>query len=200
MAGVGLFKDDESYEEIMDEYRGKRILVFNDEVDDYLLENFVLYIIKWNREDEHIPVDERIPIKIYINSPGGNTLSANIFMDAIMTSETPVVGVAFGLVASAAYYIYLACDTRYAYKHSTILQHDGSIGLENSNKKAKDTMKYLSQVDENIRKFVLARTDITPEFYDEIFDSEFYMTPEKAKALGVVHRIIGEDCGFKEIW
>ncbi len=195
-----LFRDDENYNAIIAENLDRRILIFNDDVNDFILEDYILYIIKWNREDEHIPRENREPIKIYINSGGGSVLSANMFKDVIIQSETPVIGVGFDLVASAAYHIYLACDERIAFESSTILQHDGQIMIENSNKKAKDTMKYLEQMDDKLKEFVLNRTNIDSDFYDQVYETEFYMSAEQAKELGVVHEIIGIDCGLEKIW
>ena len=40
---------------------------------------------------------------------------------------------------------------------------------------------------------------MTPEFYDEIYEQEFWMTADKAKSLGVVDYIIGEDCDLDEV-
>ncbi len=201
MAGVvNLLRDDENYNLILSENLERRILIFNDEVEDYVLEDYILYIIKWNREDEFIPEENRIPIKLYINSGGGSVLSANMFKDVIMQSKTPVIGVGFNLVASAAYHIYLACDERICFESTTILQHDGQIMIENSSKKAKDTMKYFDQMDEKLKDFVLSRTLIDSEFYDQIFDTEFYMDAKHAKELGVVNKIIGIDCDFSYIW
>ena len=59
--------NDDLFTEIIKENLEKRILVFNDEVDESVVENYVLHILKWNNEDRDIPVDKRKPIIIYNN-------------------------------------------------------------------------------------------------------------------------------------
>lgn len=187
-------------EELVCDFWGNRVLILNDIIEDYILEEYMLSIIKWNRDDKHIPVEDRKKIKIYINSNGGDVFAGNMMLDVILQSKTPIMGIGFGTVASAAYDIYLACDERLSFKNSTFLMHDGQINLNNSSKKVKDTMQYLDEYDERMKDFIISRTLITPELYDSIWDTEFFMSADKAKELGVVHKIVGEDCSLDEIW
>ena len=188
-----------SYEELFKEFLDDRTLIFNSEVDDDMVEDVVLYIIKWNKEDKDLPVDKRKPIKIYMSSVGGDTFVAQNVVDVILESKTPVIGIGLSLVASACYHCFLACHERVAFKNSVFLQHDGSISISNSATKAKQTMDFLESGETRAKQFVLSRTKMTEELYDKIFDQEFYMYADKAKELGVVDKIIGEDISFEEI-
>jgi ATP-dependent protease ClpP protease subunit len=60
-------------------------------INDYLV-NIGLMIINWNREDEKlkIPINERTPIKIFINSNGGDLIPTLNLIDIITLSKTPV--------------------------------------------------------------------------------------------------------------
>ena len=51
--------NDDLYTEIIKENLNNRVLVFNDEVNDALIENYILYILKWNREDKDIDPSKR---------------------------------------------------------------------------------------------------------------------------------------------
>lgn len=188
-----------TYEELYREYLDDRTLVLNDEINENIIEDYIMYIIKWNKEDMDLPVDKRKPIKLYISSPGGNVFDANIFVDIIEVSKTPVWGVALDLVASASFHIYLACHERYAFKNTAFLQHDGEIAIENSRKKAKDTMIFFDQGEVRLKEHVLAHTNMTEEFYDSIYSDEYWFYAQRGKELGVVHKIIGDDCDFDEI-
>lgn len=188
------------YCQIIKENLEKRILVFNDEVNENVVENYALYILKWNAEDKDIPVEKRTPIKIYINSPGGSVFDGELLVDTILSSKTPIRGVAFGLVASMAYRIYIACHERYAFRNTVLLQHDGEIAIANSRGKAKDTMRFFNTMEDRTKQFVLSRTKMTEEFYDEIYNQEYYMYANTdGKELGCVDKIIGEDCDIEEI-
>ena len=182
-----------TYEELYREFLDDRTLVFNDEVGDNVIEDFIMYILKWNKEDQNLPVDARRKIKIFISSPGGSTFSANIMVDVILNSKTPVIGIGLDLVASAAYSIYLACHERIAFKNSAFLQHDGEVALENSRKKARDTMRFFDEGDKRLKEHVLTHTNIDEEFYDSIYTDEYWVYAQKAKELGIVHKIVGED-------
>lgn len=191
--------NDDLYNEIIKENLERRILVFNDEVNDAVLENYILYILKWNREDKDIPVDKRKKIMIYFNSCGGDVFSGFSFVDAIEASTTPIVGVAFGLVASMAYHILIACPERIAFNNSVLLQHDGNVNISSSGGKSKDVMKFFDKIDQRGKEHVLKHTKITAEYYDEIYDQEKYMHADEAKELGCIDKIIGVDCSLDEI-
>ncbi len=186
---------------IIDEFSDKRILVFNTEVDEDLLENHVLYILKWNAEDNKagIPVKKRKPIKIYFNSPGGDLFSGAMLMDVIAASKTPIIGVAFSLVGSMAYHIYLSCPDRVAFTNSIFCQHEGDVAISNTTSKVKDIMEFFNDMDERLKQHILDHTTMTPEFIAEKEKNEYYMFAQEAKENGVVHKIIGKDISINYI-
>ena len=188
-----------TYEELYREYLDNRVLIFNGDVDDSVIDDLILYILKWNKEDQDIPVEKRRKIKIYISSAGGNIFDANILVDVIMQSITPVVGIGLDMVASAAYIIYLACHERYAFKNTCLLQHEGDMSIENSRSKFKQTAQFFETMEKRSKEFVLERTNMTEEFYDNVYENEFWFYPDTGKDLGVVHKIIGIDCDLNEI-
>lgn len=192
--------NDDLYTEIIKENLERRILVLNDEINEAVVENYILYILKWNREDKDIPVEKRQAIILYNNSPGGHVFDGESLISAILTSKTPIKGVAFGLVASMGYRIFLACHERIAFKNSVLLQHDGDIAIQNSTSKARETMKFFESMEERTKQFVLSRTKMTEEFYDKIYNQEYYMYADTTgRELGIVDKIIGEDCALDEI-
>lgn len=188
-----------AYEELYREYLDDRVLVFNDEVSDNMVEDIILYILKWNKEDINLPVETRKPIKIYMSSVGGDTFVSQNVVDVIIASKTPVIGIGLSLVASACYHIFLACHERIAFKNSVFLQHDGSVSISNSAKKVKDTVAFFESGDQRTKDFVLSRTKMTEEFYDQYYDTELYMYADRAKELGVVDKIIGVDIDLESI-
>ena len=68
------------------------------------------------------------------------------------------------------------------------------IGATNSASKMKDTMKFFDALDDRIKQFVLDNTKMTSEFYDEIYEKEYYIFGNKeGKDLGIIDYVIGED-------
>lgn len=193
--------EDEIFEDLRKYYYDNRILIFNEEVNDNLIENYVMWILKWNKEDRDsgIPEKNRRPIRIYINSVGGDVIAANFFCDVIENSSTPIIGVVLSMAASAAYYILLSCHERIAFQNSVLLQHDGSISITNSGSKAKDQMHFIDEVDDRTRAFVLQHTNMDEEFYDRTFDQEYYMLASEAKERGCIDKIVGIDCSLDYI-
>lgn len=187
------------YTELMRENLDKRILVFNDGVDENVVENYILYILKWNAEDKDLPIEKRQPITIYLSCPGGNAFDGFNMVDIILNSKTPIRGVVFSLAASMGYHILLSCHERIAFKNSVLLQHDGQIGIQNSTSKARDTMRFFDSMETRTKEYVLSRTTMTEEFYDKVYDQEYYMYADEAKKLGCIDKIIGEDCDIDEI-
>ena len=187
------------YDELMREFLNNRTLVFNDDVDDNVIENYIMHILRWNKEDIGLPSEHRKKIVLFISSPGGNTFSANIMIDVITNSITPVVGVGLDLVASAAYVLYLACHERYAFRDTAFLQHEGDMTIENSRSKFKNTATFFEEMDNRTKDFILSRTNMTEEFYEKMYEQEFWFFAQKGKELGVVHKIIGEDCTLDEV-
>lgn len=187
-------------EEVIQEYLDKRVLILNQGIDDEIIEKYILRILSWNLEDMDIPKEKRKPIHIYVNCCGGDVFSGLNFIDVIQSSVTPIYAVGFSFVASMGFLIYIACDKRYAFKNTTLLMHDGDISISNSSSKAKDTMKFVDNMELREKEHVLRCTKITEEFYDEHYNNETFMfANEEAKELGCVDYIIGEDVTINEI-
>lgn len=79
-----------------------------------------------NREDERIEGEKRKPIKLIINSPGGEIYSGMGIIDAIEGSTTPVHTYVQGHAMSMAFAIASCGHYRYASKRSTFMYHEMS--------------------------------------------------------------------------
>lgn len=187
--------------ELIKEFLGERTIIINDVVSNDLLESVALHIIRFNKQDRDIPAEKRKPIWIYIQSPGGAVMAGLNLIDIIKSSKTPVYTLCFSNCSSMAFHIFISGHKRYAFKNSILLNHDGEISLSNSSSKAKDTMTFFNSLEERVKDHVVSSTKITPEFYDSIYDKEYYMyANEKGKELGCVDYIIGEDVNLNDIF
>ena len=185
---------DDLYSDQIKEHLEQRKIILNAIIDDDTMESVVLHILRWNMEDKDISVEKRKPIWLYINSPGGDVVYGLNVIDAIKASETPIYTVCFSECASMAFHIFIAGHKRYCFKNSILLIHDGEVSISNSSSKAKDTMKFIDSLDERIKQHLLENTKITAEFYESIYDTEYYLfANDKGKELGCTDYIIGED-------
>lgn len=192
--------NDETFDALRKDYFDNRILVMNQGIDECVIEDFILFILKWNKEDKDIPVEKRKPIKLYINSGGGDSIVAMQFVNTIKYSKTPIIGIGLSLVASAAFHIYIACKERVAFKDTILLMHDGEVVIQNSTSKAKDTMRFIDEVERRTKQHVLDCTKIDEQFYDDHYDMELYLFSNEAKEYGIVDKIVGEDVDIDYIY
>ena len=63
-----------------------RIFYINEEIEPHDLTSIAMFIIKANINDVGLPVEERMPIKLIINSYGGSVLDGLGLIDTIRTS------------------------------------------------------------------------------------------------------------------
>ena len=77
-------------------------------------------------EEDNIPVEERMPIKIFIDSDGGDLSATLTMIDAIKMSKTPVWTINLGCAYSGGFFTFICGHKRLAYPHSTFLYHEGS--------------------------------------------------------------------------
>lgn len=183
----------------IEEVEGRRLYI-NFGIDEEVIESIVWHILRYNRQDRGKPIEDRVPIKLYINSPGGNVVDGYGLIDAIITSKTPVWTINQAMCASMGFLIFIAGQRRYAMPHAEFLMHDGSTAGWDSTAKMKDRMDFeLNEVEAMTREYIIEHTKITEEMYKEKYRVEWYFLPKKAKEVGVVDYIVGEDCDIDEI-
>ena len=196
---LGFLDDNDLNKEVESLLYNDRIIILDKELDTTLLRNIVLHIVQWNKEDIDIPREKRRPIKLIIDSEGGNMICTLNLIDTIRSSTTPVYGVAFSLAASAAAYLLIACEKRFAFEHSTILLHDGTQAVYHTANKAKDTMRYYDRLDEIAKNLVVGNTNISEDDYEDNKDREQYFFAQEAKAKGIIDYIINVDIPLDEV-
>lgn len=166
-----------------------RILWLDSEVDDNWLE-YAKYIMCWNAEDKGKPQEERIPIKLFFFSPGGDLDVNNMLIDVIRLSETKVIGVNSQLCMSAAAFIYLACHERLALPRAQFLLHSGSA--EGISGTADQVAAYNAQYKKQIKqlKDYLVECGLPKKLVDSKMRGEWFLDSKETVELGIVHRII----------
>ena len=149
------------------------------------------YIRFWNRYDEvnNIPVEEREPIKIYIDSPGGNLTDTYTMIDAIRMSTTPVWTICAGVAYSGGFFTFIAGDHRIAYPHASFLYHEGAVGQSSDAGKFRNFADFYQKQLDQMKDIVLEFTEIDDATYEEHRRDDWWMTAEEAMELGVVDEI-----------
>lgn len=178
----------------------ERRLYINSGIDETIIDSMVYHILRYNREDRGLKPEERKPIYLYINSPGGSVCDGYGLIDIIQSSITPVYTINQALCASMGFLIFLAGHKRYSMLRSEFLMHDGSTAGWDSTAKMKDRMDFeTKQLEQMTKEYIMSRTAIDNDLYDAKYRVEWYMLPNEAKQHGIVDYIVGVDCTIDEI-
>jgi len=166
-----------------------RILWLDSEVDDNWLE-YAKYILAWNAEDKGKPQEERVPIKLFLFSPGGDLDTCNMLIDIIRLSETKVVALNTQLCMSAAAFIFLACHERVTLPRAQFLLHSGSAdGISGT---ADQVAAYNAQYKKQVKqlKDYLVECGLPKKMVDSKMRGEWFIDASEAVDLGIAHRIV----------
>lgn len=169
---------------------GHRTFWISDEVNDDLMYELSHYIIKWNREDKDIPEIDRKPIYLLINCQGGDLDAYASICSMIELSKTPVIGVAMGLVASAASLIYLSCHARLALKSSYFILHKGSAALSGDFDNIMNSIDDYKREVEKMANHILEHSNYTREEVESHIGRDWYIRAPEALEKGLVDQII----------
>lgn len=150
----------------------------------------VKLIIRWNKEDEGVPVEDRKPITIYIMSPGGSLAYMWSLIDIMLLSETPITTVNMGIAASAAALILLAGNKRYALPASTVIIHEGSAELGGEASKVMDAASNYYAELKRMREFILKRTKISSRLMTQRSKDDWYIDAQGCLEHGICDKIV----------
>ena len=148
----------------------------------------------WNKVDEETgtPIEERQPIKIYIDSYGGSLTSTFTMIDAIAMSKTPVWTINVGSALSGGFFTFICGHRRFAYRHSQFLYHEGSAGTEGTASQFENFASFYKKRLGKLKNVVLAKTKISEEKYTSIQKDDYWIDAEEALELGCVDEIVDE--------
>lgn len=172
--------------------------LFLGEIDDTVGEAIESLIRFWNQIDDEnkVTADERKPIYIFINSPGGDLSATFTMIDAITMSKTPVYTVNIGCAYSGGFLTFLAGHKRIAYPNSTFLFHEGSVSEVGGDAgKFQNFSAFYKERLGAMKEFVLAKTNMIEDFYESIKRDDFWMTAAQAIEYGVADEITSSFIG-----
>lgn len=148
----------------------------------------------WNRRDEEegLNIEERKPIKIYIDSCGGSLTDAFTIIDSIRMSKTPVITIATGCAYSAGFFIFISGHKRIAYPHASFLYHEGSATNGGTASQFRNFADFYDIQLAQLKQIVLDCTNIDEDEYNKHKKDDWWMTAEDAINYGIVDEIAEE--------
>lgn len=146
----------------------------------------------WNLVDEELSLTlkDKDPIKIYINSKGGDLDSAITIVNAIKMSRTPVYTYNIGTTYQESFLIYLAGHKRFAYQNAIFmyLVKDFNIQENESNFYTIDALKEKRQKD--IKDFIIEKISITEAQYEKHKKAEWWFSAEEAQKIRICNELV----------
>ena len=180
---------------LLDYYRdsNERVHWLDGEVDDSTLD-LVRAIIRYNKEDEGLSAENRRPVKIFINTIGGDVQVMWSLINAMKISVTPIYTIVYCNALSAGAHILAAGHKRFAMPGSTILIHSGSCQYTGDAEKVESAKRYYDSIGKKANDALLVDTHITARDLKRKGASDWYIGAEDAVALGIVDAIVSDLC------
>jgi len=169
--------------------QSRRHIFLNDIIDDGLVE-YSYQIIQWNLEDKGKSQEERIPIKIFVNSDGGSLNAVMNFINIIQLSKTKVITIGMGKCYSSGGLLLMSAKERLIFPDTSCLIHDGSTGAYGDTGKVIDNLEFTQKLEEKIKKYILSNTKIPNEQYEKNYRRDWWLFAEECIELGIADRII----------
>ena len=152
--------------------------------------DLVKVIMRCNIADSGIDPDKRVPIKIFIDTNGGDVQVMWTLVNAIKISQTPVHTIVYCTALSAGAHILAAGHKRFAFPGSTILIHSGSCMYGGDMEKVESAKKYFDALGKKANDLLLDDTSITAKSLKKKGAVDWYMSAEEAVECGVVDKIV----------
>lgn len=176
---------------LRDYYRDEQERVFwvDDQIDAGLLD-LVKMIIRCNHEDKGKPVEERTPIKVYIDSPGGDVCALWTTIKTIEISKTPVFTINYCTAYSAAADLLAAGHKRFAFPGTNIMVHSGSCMYAGTVEQADNMKKYFDSLGKKLTDYFLSHTNVDQKLYKRKAPNDWYLDENEALKYGIIDTVI----------
>ncbi|MDR6291278.1 MULTISPECIES: ATP-dependent Clp protease proteolytic subunit [Inquilinus] len=136
--------------------------------------------------------DDKKPIRLVINSPGGHVEAGDTIHDMIRFVEAPVQVIGTGWVASAGAHIYLAAakENRLSLPNTRFLLHQPSGGAGGRAVDIDIEAREIIKMRRRLNEIIAKETGQPIEKVERDTDRNYWMSAEEAKTYGVVGKII----------
>ena len=132
------------------------------------------------------------PIRIFINSPGGDADAGFAMFDMIKFIKSPVATISAGLCASAAVLVLMGAPPkrRFALPNSRILIHQPSTAIHGFVSDIQIEASEIVKCRDRINRIIADETGQTIEKVQEDTRRNYWMSAEESKAYGLVTKVV----------
>ncbi|MCI5080045.1 MAG: ATP-dependent Clp protease proteolytic subunit [Saprospiraceae bacterium] len=138
--------------------------------------------------------NSKLPINMYINSPGGNVYAGLAILDAMKMAKASVHTTAVGMTASMATVLLSAGEKgcRHALPHATIHLHPASSGAQGYTEDVRIAYHEQERLEKQLFHLVGKHAGHDWRKIEEDFKRDRYMNAPEAKAYGLIDEILGQ--------
>ena len=164
-----------------------RSILISGEIDKKMAEKVVSQLLLLEAENDD-------PIKMFIDSPGGDVDSAYAIFDMIRFVKPKVIMVAMGLAASAGALILLAGDKedRFGFPNSHYLIHQPLSGVRGVATEIEIHAKEIEKTRQKINALIAQETGKSLQQVEKDTDRDYWMSAEEAMEYGLISKIISK--------
>ncbi|MBO7047903.1 MAG: ATP-dependent Clp protease proteolytic subunit [Spirochaetia bacterium] len=162
-----------------------RSILISGEIDKKMAEKVVSQLLL-------LEADNDDPIKVFINSPGGDVDSAFAIFDMIRFVKPKVTMIAMGLAASAGALILLAGDkeNRLGFPNSHYLIHQPLSGVRGVATEIEIHAKEIEKTRQKINALISQETGKNLAQVEKDTDRDYWLSAEEALEYGLISKII----------
>ena len=139
-----------------------------------------------------LEAESQDPIKVFINSPGGDVDAGFAIYDMVRFVSCPVIMIGMGLVASAASLVLLAvpAERRIALPNSSYLIHQPLSEMKGNATDIEIHALQLEKVKAKLNSIISEATGTDLETVAADTDRDHWLNAEEARSYGLVSRIV----------
>ncbi|MBT4349363.1 ATP-dependent Clp protease proteolytic subunit [bacterium] len=163
-----------------------RIIFLGDEVNEHTANLVIAQLLFLDSQDD------KKPIKMYINSPGGSVTDGLAIYDTMQYVKAPVSTICVGLAASMGALLLTAGEPgqRFALPNSEVLIHQIMGGASGQASDIKIKAEQILKLKSRLNKILQKHTGQSLAKVEKDADRDYYMTAEEAVQYGLVDKII----------
>ena len=138
-----------------------------------------------------LEADSDEPIRLFIDSPGGDADAGYAIFDMIRFINAPVYTIGMGLIASAASIVLLAApkERRYGLPNSRYLIHQPMSGMQGVTTEIEIHAQELEKMRMKINQMIAEETGKSVDDVAKDTDRDYWLDAEEAKSYGLISSI-----------
>lgn len=194
-----LFDDEEDEkkqkapEQFSEKFLKTRQIILTGEINKELADSIVRQLLILDSEDE------KSPIYMYIDSPGGDVDAGFAIFDMIRFINAPVYLIGMGLIASAATLVLLAVDKelRIGLPNSRYLIHQPLGGMRGVATDIEIYAKDMEKIRAKLNSLIAEQTGTSLEQVTKDTERDFWLDSDEAVKYGLISKIIAKKSELK---